>query len=479
MATAAGAPRRLEGHQVYDYKLGRVIAASSAGTTIEWYDFYIFASLFAVLSTKFFPPGNPALSILGVFALVYVGFLVRPFGAFFFGRIGDLIGRKYTFLVTITVMGAATFAIGFLPTYSQIGVIAPLALVILRCLQGLALGGEYGGAAIYVAEHAPDHERGRYTSFIQMTATVGLVLALLVVVGTQTLMGEAAFTDWGWRIPFFLSGALVALALYIRLSLRETPLYTKIKEAKQHSVAPIKDALELGGWKRILLILIGATAGQAVVWYTGQFYALVFMQTELGISVLASSTIVGVALILGTPFFFVFGKLSDRIGRRNIILAGCLLAALTYFPIYAAMTAVAENYVLLTGLVFIQMIYVTMVYGPIAAYLVELFPARVRYTSLSIPYHLGNGWFGGGVPLIATALVTRLGSTETVDLQGLIYPVAVASMTFLVGLVFLKETHHIRIWDEVSGAAPATAEKPAEVIDVTEEATAGGTTRPR
>jgi MFS family permease len=479
MATAAGAPRRLEGHQVYDYKLSRVIAASSAGTTIEWYDFYIFASLFAILGTKFFPPGNPALQILGVFALVYVGFLVRPFGAFFFGRIGDLIGRKYTFLVTITVMGAATFAIGFLPTYSQIGVIAPLALVILRCLQGLALGGEYGGAAIYVAEHAPDHERGRYTSFIQMTATLGLVLALLVVVGTQTLMGEAAFADFGWRIPFFLSGALVALALYIRLSLRETPLYTKIKEAKQHSVAPIKDALELGGWKRMLLILIGATAGQAVVWYTGQFYALVFMQTELGISVLASSTIVGVALILGTPFFFVFGKLSDRIGRRNIILAGCLLAALTYFPIYAAMTAVAESYVLLTGLVFIQMIYVTMVYGPIAAYLVELFPARVRYTSLSIPYHLGNGWFGGGVPLIATALVTRLGSTETVDLQGLIYPVAIASMTFIVGLVFLKETHHIRIWDEVSGAAPATAEKPAEVIDVSEEATAQGTARTR
>jgi MFS family permease len=479
MATAAGASRRLEGHQVYDYKLGRVIAASSAGTTIEWYDFYIFASLFAVLSTKFFPPGNEALAILGVFALVYVGFLVRPFGAFFFGRIGDLIGRKYTFLVTITVMGLATFAIGFLPTYEQIGIVAPLALVLLRCLQGLALGGEYGGAAIYVAEHAPDHERGRYTSFIQMTATVGLVLALLVVVGTQTIMGEAAFADFGWRIPFFLSGGLVALALYIRLSLRETPLYTKIKEAKKHSVAPIKDALEMGGWKRIILILLGATAGQAVVWYTGQFYALVFMQTELGISVLASSTIVGIALILGTPFFFVFGKLSDRIGRKNIILAGCLLAAVSYFPLYAAMTAAAENYVLLTGLVFIQMIYVTMVYGPIAAYLVELFPARVRYTSLSIPYHLGNGWFGGGVPLIATALVTRLGSTETTDLHGLIYPVAVASMTFLVGLVFLKETHHVRIWDEVSGAAPATAEEPAEVIDVTEEATAQGTGRPR
>jgi MFS family permease len=468
---------RLEGHEVYDYKLNRVIAASSAGTTIEWYDFYIFASLFAILGEKFFPPGNEVLAILGVFALVYVGFLVRPFGAFFFGRIGDLIGRKYTFLVTITVMGAATFAIGFLPTYSQIGIVAPLLLVVLRMLQGLALGGEYGGAAIYVAEHAPDHQRGRYTSYIQMTATLGLVLALLVVVGTQSLMGETAFADFGWRIPFFLSGGLVALALYIRMSLRETPLYTRIKEAKQHSVAPIKDALENRGWKRMLMILLGATAGQAVVWYTGQFYALVFMQTELGLSIGVSSIIVGTALILGTPFFLVFGSLSDRIGRRNIILLGCLLAAITYLPIYRAMTAVADNYVALTGLVFIQMIYVTMVYGPIAAYLVELFPARVRYTSLSIPYHLGNGWFGGGVPLIATALVSRLGSTETVDYEGLMYPIAVATMTAVVGFIALKETHHIRIWDEVTGAAPATTEKPAEVIDVSEKATAKGTSK--
>ncbi|HVM34008.1 MAG TPA: MFS transporter, partial [Actinomycetota bacterium] len=275
--------------------------------------------------------------------------------------------------------------------------------------------------------------------------------------------GEETFSDWGWRLPFFLSGALVLLALYIRLSLRETPLYTKIKEAKQHSVAPIKDALEHGGWRRMLLILLGATAGQAVVWYTGQFYALVFMQTELGISVAASSTMVGIALLLGTPFFLFFGTLSDRIGRRNIILAGCLLAALTYWPIYSAMNAFSDNYVALTALVFIQMLYVTMVYGPIAAYLVELFPARVRYTSLSIPYHLGNGWFGGGVPLIATALVTRLGSEDTVDLEGLIYPISVAALTFIIGLLFLKETHHVRIWDEVSGAAPATADRPAEV----------------
>jgi MFS family permease len=456
----AAVPR--SGADVYDYKLGRVIFASSAGTTIEWYDFYIFASLFALLSTKFFPPGNEVLAILGVFALVYVGFLVRPFGAFFFGRIGDLIGRKYTFLVTITVMGLATFAIGFLPTFEQVGIIAPLLLVILRCLQGLALGGEYGGAAIYVAEHAPDDRRGEYTSYIQMTATLGLVLALIVVVGTQTVMGTAAFESFGWRLPFFLSGVLVALALYIRLSLRETPLYTAIKEAKKHSVSPIKDALHQGGWKRILLVLLGATAGQAVVWYTGQFYALVFLQTELGVSVAASSIVVGVALLLGTPFFLVFGKLSDRIGRRNIILAGCLLAALTYYPLYRGMTAFVDSYIMLVVLVFIQMIYVTMVYGPIAAYLVELFPARVRYTSLSIPYHLGNGWFGGGVPLIATALVARLGSTETTDYAGLIYPISIALMTTVVGFFALRETYHIRIWDEVS-AAPATADRPARV----------------
>ena len=457
--------RAMQGSDVYDYKLGRVIGASSAGTTIEWYDFYIFASLFVILGEKFFPEGNDALRYLGIFALIYVGFLVRPFGAFFFGRIGDLIGRKVTFMVTISLMGASTFAIGLLPTYQTAGIVTPILLVLLRCLQGLALGGEYGGAAIYVAEHAPDDQRGRYTSYIQMTATLGLVLALLVVVGTESLLGEATFSDWGWRVPFLLSGILVILALYIRMSLRETPLYTAIKEAKTHSTTPIKHALEEGGAKRMLLILLGATAGQAVVWYTGQFYALVFMQTELGISVVASSTMVGIALILGTPLFLFFGTLSDRIGRRNIILAGCALAALTYWPIYAAMKAFESNYVALTALVFIQMVYVTMVYGPIAAYLVELFPARVRYTSLSIPYHVGNGWFGGGVPLIATALVQRLGGGDNVvDLQGLIYPITVATMTVVVGAIALKETHHIRIWDEVGQVTPATADRPATVV---------------
>jgi MFS family permease len=464
------------GQDVYDYKLGRVIAASSAGTTIEWYDFYIFASLFAILGEKFFPEGNDVLRILGVFALVYVGFLVRPFGAFFFGRIGDLIGRKYTFMVTITLMGVSTFAIGLLPTYAQAGIVTPILLVLLRCLQGLALGGEYGGAAIYVAEHAPDGERGRYTSYIQMTATVGLVLALIVVVGTTEILGTARFEDWGWRLPFLLSGLLVIIAIYIRLSLRETPLYAKIKEAKAHSTAPIKDAMEMGGWKRMALVLFGATAGQAVVWYTGQFYAYVFLQTELGIDVVPSALIVGIALILGTPFFFVFGKLSDRIGRKPIIMVGCILAALTYFPLYLGMTAVSDplNYPAMIGLVFIQMLYVTMVYGPIAAYLVELFPARVRYTSLSIPYHFGNGWFGGGVPLIATALVTRFGGGDnSVDYQGLLYPITIALMTAVVGGIALKETHHVRIWDEVAEAKPATPDRPA-VIDVSEQPTASG-----
>jgi MFS family permease len=440
-------------HQDYDYKLGKVIAAASAGTTIEWYDFYIFASLFTLLGTKFFPPSeDPLLGALGIFALVYVGFLVRPFGAFFFGRIGDLIGRKVTFLVTITLMGVSTFAIGLLPTYETGGWLAAILLVILRMLQGLALGGEYGGAAIYVAEHAPDNARGQHTSWIQMTATLGLVLALIMVVGVQSVMGEASFNDQGWRIPFLLSGVLVLLAIYIRLSLKETPLYTRIKEAKQLSKSPITDALHEGGWQRILLVLVGATAGQAVVWYTGQFYAYVFLQTELLIEVVPSAVIVGIALILGTPFFWVFGKLSDRIGRKPIILGGCLLGALTYIPIYSAMSALRDNYPALVGLVFIQMIYVTMVYGPIAAYLVELFPGNVRYTSLSIPYHLGNGWFGGGVPLIATFLVSRLGGGEdVVDLQGLFYPIAIAALTFIIGFFTLRETHDIRIWDEVGG----------------------------
>jgi MFS family permease len=459
-------PRRLEGHDVYDYKLTKVIAASSAGTLIEWYDFYIFGVLATTLTTIFYPSGNETVALLAALATFGTGFAVRPFGAVVFGRIGDLVGRKITFLVTISLMGGATFLIGLLPSYATIGIAAPIILVLLRLVQGLALGGEYGGAAIYVAEHAPDDERGYHTSYIQTTATLGLVLALIVTVGVQEMMGEAAFQAWGWRIPFLLSGVLVGLALYIRWSLRETPLFQRLKETKKTSSSPLKDAFRAGGWRTILLVLFGATAGQAVVWYTGQFYALFFLQTEMDLGLVTSALIVGVALILATPFFLVFGRLSDRIGRKPIILGGCVLAALTYVPIYRGMAAVADplNPVIMTALVWVQVMYVTMVYGPIAAYLVELFPARVRYTSLSVPYHLGNGEFGGLLPFISTAIVAATGNIYA----GLAYPIAVALLTAFIGWRYLPETHHIRIWDEVSGAEPATTDEPAQMVDLTE-----------
>jgi MFS family permease len=455
-AVAARSP----GQGVYEYSLPRVIAASSAGTMIEWYDFYIFGSLFTVLQEVLFPEASALGKTLGVFALFWVGFLVRPFGAFFFGRIGDLVGRKYTFILTISLMGGATFLMGLLPPFSAIGWVSVAIVVILRMLQGLALGGEYGGAAIYVAEHSPDDQRGYYTAYIQTTATLGLVLALAVVTIVTTAIGEDALNAWGWRIPFLLSGFLVAIAIYIRLKLRETPLFTKIKEAKQQSISPIKDAFERGGWRLIVLVLLGATAGQAVVWYTGQFYALAFLQTATG-DIVASNLVVGVALVLATPFFLVFGKLSDSVGRKPIILGGCLLAAITYIPIYRALEAVSDplNPVLATLLVFIQVIYVTMVYGPIAAYLVELFPARVRYTSLSVPYHFGNGWFGGGTPFIVSFIAGLANDNIYV---GLGYPIVVALMSVVIGGLFLKETKHVRIWDEVSDM-PAATESPSEV----------------
>ena len=431
-------------------KIWHVITASSAGTMIEWYDFYIFGSLAAIISTQFYPEGNATANFLKTLATFAVGFAVRPFGALVFGRIGDLVGRKFAFLVTLLIMGGSTAAIGFLPSYHSIGIAAPIILVLLRLLQGLALGGEYGGAAVYVAEHAPDGKRGYYTSFIQTTATLGLFISLLVILIVRAAVGEEAFKQWGWRIPFLLSILLVAMSYYVRVRLKESPLFARMKEAGTTSRAPIRDSFGAwSNWRIFLLILFGATAGQAVVWYTGQFYALFFLQTVLKVPLGTAYKIVAVALLLGAPLFIVFGALSDRIGRKRIMMAGNLLAALSYYPIYHGMKLYSSpvNVVMLTLLIFIQVVFVIMVYGPIAAFLVEAFPARIRYTSMSLPYHFGNGWFGGFLPLIATAVVAKTGNIYA----GLAYPIAVALITFVVGSLYLKETHTHRIWDEVGG----------------------------
>jgi MFS family permease len=452
---------------------------------IEWYDFYIFGSLAAVLSLKFFPPGNDLVAYIAYLATFAVGFLVRPFGALFFGRIGDLVGRKYAFLVTLTIMGGATALIGLMPSFATAGWITPVLLILIRVMQGLALGGEYGGAAVYVAEHVPDHKRGFYTSFIQITATLGLFVSLLVVIGTQSAMTKDQFNDWGWRIPFLISIILVSISLYIRLKMKESPIFSELKSAGMTSTQPLKDAF--GKWanlKIVLVSLFGATAGQGVVWYTGQFYALFYMQTILKVNAKTAAFIVAVALLLAMPFFTVFGALSDKIGRKWLMMAACLLAVVSYIPIYKAMEAAAGNHVVrlsaakdrVTGqpklapqttdaagnlvaakeapdpnkpmlvlLVFIQVIFVCMIYGPIAAYLVEAFPAKVRYTGLSLPYHIGNGVFGGLLPTIGLIICARTGNIYA----GLYYPMTVAGVTLIVGSLLLKETHGVKIWDEV------------------------------
>lgn len=481
-----------------DRNIWQVIFASSAGTLIEWYDFYIFGSLSAIISEKFFPPANRELAYIATLATFAVGFIVRPFGAIIFGRLGDLAGRKYTFLLTLLIMGGSTFAIGLVPDYQRIGILAPIIVLLLRLLQGLALGGEYGGAATYVAEHSPAHQRGYYTSFIQTTATLGLFVSLAVILITRNVMRPEEFNSWGWRIPFWLSIFLVIMSYYIRIRLKESPLFAQLKAEGKTSRNPIKESFgKKENLRLVLLALFGATMGQGVVWYTGQFYALSFLQKTMEIEFVQSNVIIAIALVLGTPFFIYFGRLSDKIGRKKIMMGGMLLAALAYYPIYSAMdntvnlqqkqeltgqyriennitsaagvtterstrtrmyddgTQVKETttvtgsktenkrevvvsystLIWLVVLVFIQVLFVTMAYAPIAAFLVELFPTRIRYTSMSLPYHLGNGVFGGLLPTISTLLVTQTKN----HLAGLIYPIGIALICFVIGTFFIKD----------------------------------------
>ena len=514
-----------------------VIFASSLGTVFEGYDFYIYGTLGAILASKFFSGVAPTSAFIFTLLAFAAGFAVRPFGALVFGRLGDLVGRKYTFLVTMTLMGIGTFLIGVLPTYASIGILAPILLIVLRLVQGLALGGEYGGAATYVAEHAPNGKRGLYTSWIQTTATLGLFMALLVILGIRTVMGEAAFNDWGWRIPFLLSVILLGVSVWIRLQLAESPAFQRMKDEGKQSKAPLKEAF--GNWanaKIAILALLGATAGEAVVWYGGQFYALFFLTQTIKVPAVDAQIMIVIALAIGTPFFIVFGWLSDKIGRKPIMMAGFLLPVVTYFPIFQGIThfanpalerALAEspvtvianpadcsfqlkltgteqytkpcdvaksalvarsvnynnetaaagapivvkvgnesftagtpdfvknlnaaitshgypasadtkqiNYPMTVLLLFILVVYVTMVYAPIAAFLVELFPTRIRYTGMSLPYHIGNGWFGGFLPATVFAIVAATGNIYS----GLWYPIIIAAMSFLVCLIFLPET---------------------------------------
>ncbi len=517
----------------------KVILASSVGTVFEWYDFYIYGTLATILAKQFFSGVEPQAAFIFTLLAFAAGFAVRPFGALVFGHIGDLVGRKYTFIVTISCMGMGTFLIGVLPSFASAGIVAPILLIALRLLQGLALGGEYGGAAIYVAEHAPKGKRGLYTSWIQTTATLGLFVALLLVLGVRTYLGEDAFNVWGWRVPFLVSIVLLAVSLWIRLQLNESPMFLKMKEEGTRSKAPLKEAF--GTWRHAriaILALLGATAGEAVVWYGGQFYALFFLTATLSVKAPVAQIMIAIALVLGTPFFILFGWLSDRIGRKPIIMAGFALAALTYFPIFHAITHYANpdletalahspvsvtadprecafqfnpvgtakfksscdtvksglaklsvnyrnlaappgttasvqigdetiaadapdfakvlkaaivkhgypasadpakiNSVMTVLLLTILVIYVTLVYAPIAAWLVELFPTRIRYTGLSLPYHIGNGWFGGFLPATVFAIVASTGNIYA----GLWYPIVIAAASLVIGLIFLPETYH-------------------------------------
>ena len=435
-------------------RLPWIIAASSVGTLIEWYDFYLYGVLALFFSKHFFSPElNSTIAFIASLFVFWTGFLVRPFGAILFGHLGDLIGRKFTFMLTLVLMGAATFVVGLLPGYAVIGALAPVLLVTMRVLQGLALGGEYGGAATYIAEHAPDGKRGLYTSWIQTTATMGIVLALLVILICRLWFGDQAFGDWAWRVPFLLSAILVLLSGYIRLKLEESPLFARLKEQGKASTNPAADTFLRGGrnWGLMLIALFGATAPEGVVWYTSQFFTLFYLSTVLKISYITVYIIMMIALTLGAPFFVVFGALSDRIGRRNIMTSGFTLAVITYWPVFTWLGTFKNDPIVVTILVFYLVILVTMVYGPIAAFLVELFPARIRYTSMSLPYHVGNGVFGGLVPAAGASIAALTG----IALSGLLYPMAIAAIGIIVSLTFIREpTHRVKIWDEVGGSAP-------------------------
>jgi len=451
MSAAAGGTTVARGSSVekVPQNFRQVILAASVGNIIEWYDFYIFGSLAAVLSVKFFEKSNPVAALLSTIALFTAGFLVRPLGAFLFGWLGDKVGRKYTFLITLTGMGLGTGAIGLIPTYQSIGLTAAFILFCLRMIQGLCLGGEYGGAITYVAEHVPDASRGYYTGWLQTSPTLGIIVSLAVVAGTRGYFGMDEFQAWAWRVPFLVSFLLVAIAIYIRLQLAETPIFQEIKAKGLMTKNPWKEAFLSSNIKFVLIATI-VVLGQGVVWYSGQFWALYFLQQVSKVDLLQSSYIVGLALLIATPSLILFGALSDKIGRKPVILGGMLLAAVTYYPLYAWLGQVthpgAINFPVAVFIIAILVCYVGMVYGPIGAFLSEYFPARIRYTSVSVPYHIGNGWGGGLVPLITTAAWQ---STHSIG-SALVYPIVVPAVCFVLGIFLMPETRQISIWEPVT-----------------------------